>query len=81
MKPIVLEWTEKIEREHPGTFPPCVVTRAEAKKRTENITTKMEGEDERNEIIDLSQTCLSHEIGLNPMFEQTLLSNPNLHAL
>ena len=34
-------------------------------------------ESEENEIIDLSQTCLSHEIGLNPMLEQTPSSNPN----
>ena len=34
-------------------------------------------ESEENEIIDLSQTCLSHEIGLNPMLEETPSSNPN----
>ena len=34
-------------------------------------------ESEENKIIDLSQTCLSHEIGLNPMLEQTPSSNPN----
>ena len=70
----VSEDTEKIEREHPETLLPCVVTRAEA-KRTEDSTTKMEGEE--NEIIDLSQTCLSHEIGLNPVLEQTPSSNRN----
>ena len=47
-KPIVSEETEKIEQEHPGTFPSCVVTRAEAKKRTEDISTKMEGKDGNN---------------------------------
>ena len=76
-KPIVSEETEKIEQEHPGTFPSCVVTRAEAKKRTEDITTRMEGEDEGIEIIDLSQTCLNHELGLNPMLGQTPSSNRN----
>ena len=70
----VSEETEKIEREHPETLLPCVVTRSEA-KRTEDSTTKMESEE--NKIIDLSQTCLSHEIGLNPMLEQTPSSNPN----
>ena len=70
----VSEETEKIEREHPETLLPCVATRAEA-KRTEDSTTKMESEE--NEIIDLSQTCLSHEIGLNPMLEQAPSSNPN----
>ena len=70
----VSEETEKIEREHPETLLPRVVTRAEA-KRTEDPTTKMESEE--NEIIYLSQTCLSHEIGLNPMLEQTPSSNPN----
>ena len=62
----VSEETEKIEREHSETLLPCAVTRAEA-KRTEDSTTEMENEE--NEIIDLSQTCLSHEIGLNPMLE------------
>ena len=76
-KPIVSEETEKIEQEHPGTFPSCVVTRAEAKKRTEDMTTRMEDEDEGIEIIDLSQTCLNHELGLNPMLGQTPSSNPN----
>ena len=69
----VSEETEKIEQEHPETLLPCVVTRAEA-KRTEDSTTKMESEE--NEIIDLSQTCLSHEIGLNPMLEQTPFFKP-----
>ena len=36
----ISEETEKIEQEHSGTFPSCVVTRAEAKKRIEDITTK-----------------------------------------
>ena len=70
----VSEETKKIEREHPETLLPCVVTQAEA-KRTEDSTTKMESEE--NEIIDLSKTCLNHEIGLNPMLEQTPSSNPN----
>ena len=76
-KPMVSEETEKIEQEHPGTFPSCVVTRAEAKKMTGDVTTRVEGEDEGNEIIDLSQTCLNHELGLNPMLGQTPSSNPN----
>ena len=46
-------------------------------ERTEDVTTRVEGDDEGNEIIDLSQTCLNHEFGLNPMLGQTPSSNPN----
>lgn len=72
----VLEETEKIEETHPGTFPSCLVTRANARKRAEETSARMESENEGNEVVDPSQTCLGHEIGSNPMLEQTP-SSPN----
>lgn len=45
--------------------------------KAEETSARMESEDEGAEVVDLSQTCLGHEIGSNPMIEQTPTSNPN----
>ena len=58
---LLLSWStenvEKLEEDSPGLFPSCAVTRAMAKKATEEPNANKQSEDI---LVDLSETFLAN---------------------
>ena len=60
-----------------GVYPACVVTQAKAQEEARRKRAETSSADRGNEVVDLSQTRLGHEIEVSPKLKETPNEDPS----